>query len=216
VFKNRCDAGRRLAKALEPYAGARAVVLAIPKGGIEVGYEVARHLGAEFSIVVSRKLPFEDNPESGYGAVAEDGSVFLHEELAKFVPEDQIQRSIQAQQREIERRIAVLRKGRPLPDLAGRTVILVDDGVAVGSTMRASIRCCKNRGAAKTIVAAPVSSRAFYRAIKSEVDEAVVLETPGFFRAVADVYARWYDVSDDEAVRMLERFERERGGAAGS
>jgi putative phosphoribosyl transferase len=112
------------------------------------------------------------------------------------------------QKDEIRRRIAVLRKGRPLPDVQGKTVVLVDDGIAVSSTMRASILFCKNQGARKIVVGAPVSSEEVKAAIGELVDEIVVLETPTGFRAVAQAYLEWHDVSDEEAMAAIEAWER--------
>ncbi|MGC9349848.1 MAG: phosphoribosyltransferase family protein, partial [Anaerolineae bacterium] len=110
------------------------------------------------------------------------------------------------QREEIERRIEVLRKGEPLPEIGGRTVILVDDGIAMGSTMRASIRLCKHRGAAKIVVAAPVAGEQIVRDLRRLVDEVVVVETPAYFRAVAQVYRDWYDVPDTEVLEIMARW----------
>ncbi|MBD3309385.1 phosphoribosyltransferase [candidate division KSB3 bacterium] len=206
MFQDRTDAGQRLAQALQPYQDTNALVLAIPKGGIEVGYQVAEALGAEFSIIITRKLPFPQNPEAGFGAIAEDGSTFLVDFAAHELPQTTIHRIIEEQQQEIARRREVLRGDVPLPPIKGRTVILVDDGIAMGSTMRASISLCQRHRAAKIVVAAPVAGVRVLREIKQLVDEVVVLETPPFFRAVAQVYAKWYDVSDQEAVELLNRW----------
>jgi predicted phosphoribosyltransferase len=116
---------------------------------VEVAYEVAKSLRADLSILVSRKLPYPHNPEAGFGAVAEDGSVFVFEESKKWLSTEAIQRSMEEQKEEIKRRIIVLRGGSQLPEINGRLVILVDDGIAMGSTMRAGIMLCRNRGAKK-------------------------------------------------------------------
>jgi predicted phosphoribosyltransferase len=203
MFIDRADAGRKLAVALEKYRDRNALILAIPKGGVQVGYEIAAHLHAEFSIVITRKLPFPDIPESGFGAIAEDGSLFLAEPVESIFPQDVFDVIVQQQRDEILRRIRVLRKGKPLPELRDRTVILVDDGIAVGSTMRASIRICRNQRAKTVVVAAPVSSRTVKNQIAAEVDDIIVLETPPGFRAVADAYRNWYDVSDEETIQIL-------------
>ncbi|MEW6360410.1 MAG: phosphoribosyltransferase [Planctomycetota bacterium] len=212
MFDDRSDAGRKLARALEKYKNKNAVVLAIPRGGVEVGYHVAKHLNADLSLIVARKLPFPDNPESGFGAVAEDGSAFLYRRMDWRMPEEVVERIKRDQQKEVQRRIAVLRGGRPLPDLKGRTVILVDDGIAMGSTMRASILLCKNKGAGKIVVAAPVSGDIVAKEIAEDVDDVVILETPRFFRAVAQVYRNWYDVPDDEVIAILEKWRAEHTG----
>ena len=204
MFDDRRDAGRQLAKALADYQDKDVVVLAIPRGGVEVGYQVARALDADFSLVVVRKLPFPDNPEAGFGAIAEDGSTVIIERATYGLFRESIERIIEFQREEIERRVQVLRGGDPLPDLKGKTVILVDDGIAMGSTMRAAIKLCENQGAGRIVVAVPVTGERVAQEIGARVDEIVVLEKPPFFRAVAQVYRNWYDVSDREVLHIME------------
>jgi predicted phosphoribosyltransferase len=184
MFKDRKDAGEHLARVLREYRGRDVLVLAIPRGGVRVGFEVARYLGAEFSLIVTRKLPYPTQPEAGFGAIAAE------------------------QRAEISRRIEVLRKGRPLPRIEGRTVILVDDGIAGGSTIRASIEMLKRSGAEHLVVAAPVAGEDRKTEIGNLVDDIVVLETPPFFRAVAQVYKNWYDVPDEEVLEIMEEWAR--------
>jgi putative phosphoribosyl transferase len=205
VFRDRSDAGERLARELLKYKGRNVLVLAIPRGGVEVGCKVAEYLQVPFSLMVTRKLPFPDNPEAGFGAVAEDGSVFIFRNAAMWLSQEQIDRIVSEQIAEVRRRIELLRGGRPLPEIAGRTVILVDDGLAMGSTMRASIMLCRKKGAARIVVAVPVAGREVARDIGDMADEIVVLETPANFRAVAQVYMNWYDVSDAEVLRIMEK-----------
>jgi len=205
-FKDRKDAGEKLARALEKYKGQNTLVLAIPRGGVEVGYRVAQYLNAGFSILVSRKLPFPDNPEAGFGAIAEDGSTFLFEHAALWLSKETMAKIIAQQKREIQRRIAALRKGQPLPEIAGQVVILVDDGLAMGSTMRAAINLCKKKKARKIIVAVPVSGEDVAEEIGEIVDELTVLAKPAFFRAVAQAYMNWYDVSDQEVIEIMEKW----------
>jgi len=203
MFRDRRDAGQKLARALSKYRNRGVLVLAIPRGGAEVGFEVAKHLNAEFSLIVSRKLPFPDNPESGFGAIAEDGSTFIYKDAVGRVPEAAVQRIARDQRREIARRIEVLRGGAPLPPMEGRTVILVDDGIAMGSTMRASIMLCKKRGAKKIVVAAPVAGADVAGEIRRIVDEVVILEIPRFFQAVAQVYRNWCDLTDEDVCDIV-------------
>jgi len=207
MFEDRKDAGEKLAKALKKYKDKNTLVLAIPRGGVEVGYQVAKYLNASFSILVTRKLPYPDNPETGFGAIAEDGSTFIYRNAVRLLPEGMIDEIIREQKQEIRRRVAVLRKSRPLPALVNRTVILVDDGIAMGSTMRASIILCKNKGAGKIVVAVPVAGERSVAEIGEMVDEIVVLEEPTFFRAVAQVYRHWHDVSDREVIEILKRWQ---------
>jgi putative phosphoribosyl transferase len=214
IFKDRKDAGARLARALADYRNQNVLVLAIPRGGVEVGYEVARYLDSDFSIVVTRKLPFPDNPEAGFGAIAEDGSRFIFRDAARSLPPPVVERIVEQQQGEIKRRIRVLRGGGPLPEIADRTVILVDDGIAMGSTMRASIQLCKKQGAGKIVVATPVAGQRVAQEIEAMVDRVVVLTKPAYFRAVAQVYQDWYDVPDAEVLEIMEQWRKER--ASGS
>ena len=209
MFQDRTDAGKQLAQALEGYGDDHVLVLAIPRGGAELGYQVAKHLDAEFSILVSRKLPFPDNPEAGFGAMAEDGSRFIHKDAARYLPAPTIERIVEDQKDEIERRIRALRGGGPLPEIENRTVILVDDGIAMGSTMRASIQSCKNRNAGQIVVAVPVASPRVAREIEQLVDDLIVLETPPSFRAIAQVYEHWHDVSDEEVLEIMETWREE-------
>jgi putative phosphoribosyl transferase len=206
MFEDRKDAGRQLAGALEQYRGRNVLVLAIPRGGVEVGYEIARALDAELAVAIVRKLPFPDEPEAGFGAIAEDGSVYMTP-YAELMPETVVESVLRAQRKEIERRVKVLRGGRPLPEIRGRTVILVDDGIAMGSTMRACISMCGNLGAAEIVVAVPVTGSDRAEEIGRLVDRAVVLETPPGFRAVAQAYRNWYDVPDEEVLDIMERYE---------
>ena len=206
MFENRRDAGIQLAKALEEYRGDSALVLAIPRGGVQVAYQVAAYLDAELSLIVSRKLPFPHNPESGFGAIAEDGSTFILEEARRAFPLKTINRIVGEQEQEISRRIEVLRGGDPLPEIDGRTVILVDDGIAMGSTMRVSIELCRKRDAERVVVAVPVAGPRVAREMRVLADKVVILEQPVLFRAVAQVYREWYDVSDKEVLEIMKRW----------
>jgi putative phosphoribosyl transferase len=210
MFKNRKDAGEKLAQALEKYRKENPVILAIPRGGVEVGLQVAAKLNADFSLIIARKLPFPDNPEAGFGAIAENGSTFIFENAYYWLAGETIEEIKQQQIAEIERRIQALRKGDPLPDISGRTVILIDDGIAMGSTMRAAIELCKNKKAGKIVVAVPVAGREVAEKLQEKVDELVVLEIPAYFRAVAQAYERWYDVSDEEVLDLLRESIREK------
>ncbi|MFO7915338.1 MAG: phosphoribosyltransferase family protein [Candidatus Krumholzibacteriales bacterium] len=209
MFRDRKDAGERLADALEKeYSGEDTVVLAIPRGGAEVGYRVANRLKSEFSLLISRKLPNPDNPETGFGAIAEGGEPIILRHAALHLSDEAINRIIAEQREEIERRIEVLREGNPLPDIKGKTVILVDDGLAMGSTMRAAIAACRKQNAGKVVVAVPVSGPRAASEIERLADGAVILEIPRFYRAVAQVYHDWYDVPDEEVLEVMESAEQ--------
>jgi len=210
MFFDRQDAGKQLAKELDQYQNNNALVLAIPRGGVPVAYEVAKRIEAELSLIIARKLPFPNNPEAGFGAIAEDGStVILRSAIVNLTP-DIIETIIEAQKEEIKRRIKILRGGKPLPNITERNVILVDDGIAMGSTMRASIKCCMKSNPTRLIVASPVGSPELARALdnKRGVDEVHILEQPRFFRSVAQVYKHWRDISDHEVIEILGHRER--------
>jgi len=215
VFRDRAEAGRKLARQLEQYRSAEPIVLAIPRGGVEVGIQVAGHLDAPLELLIVRKLPFPRNPEAGFGAVAEDGSTFLYPGAARRMPPSEMERVKEEQREEIRRRIEVLRKGRPLPDISGGTVILIDDGLAMGSTMRAAIGLCRGRGAARIVVGVPVAGARTASDIEDLADELHVVEMPPYFRAVAQVYRNWYDVPDSEVLELMERWRRSRNAPSG-
>lgn len=209
MFRNREDAGRRLAIALDAYRITNPLVLAIPRGGVEVAYQVADRLNAELAALVVRKLPLPRNPEAGFGAIAEDGSTFVFEHMAAALPEEVVGQIIETQKREVQRRIDVLRKGESLPNVADRTVILVDDGIAMGSTIRAGIKMCRNKRADQVIVAAPVASPSTVEQLDRLADDVVVVEQPQLFRAVAQVYENWYDVPDEEVIKIMDEYQRQ-------
>ncbi len=207
MFIDRSDAGKKLAKALEKYKNkSDVVVLAIPRGGVEVGLEVAKYLNAKFSMIICRKLPYPDNPESGFGAICEDKTAFINP-YAPYIPsQTQIYKIFQTQEEEIKRRIEVLRGNQPLPNLENKIVILVDDGIAMGSTMSAAVEMVKKQNPKKIVIATPVASKRSIEYFSKLVDEVVVLESPLNFYAVAQVYLNWYDVSDEEVLELLKRY----------
>lgn len=205
MFKDRKDAGQKLAAALQAYKSEEPLILAIPRGGVELGYEISRALDTDFSLLICRKLPFPHNTESGFGAIAEDGSLYINPSAASSVSDKEIQEIIAEQNHEIQRRIQTLRQGKTLPLIEGRTVILVDDGIAMGSTMHAAVELCKKAKAKKIIVAVPVAGRQTIETFSKMVDKVIVLESPVPFYAVAQVYENWYDVSDEEVLSFLHK-----------
>lgn len=204
VFTDRHDAGRRLAAALERYRGVPdVVVLGVPRGGVVVAEEVARLLGQPLDVVVTRKIGAPGNPEYAVGAVDADGHVF--EGILAGVPEGYLERAAAAEQAEIARRVAAYRAGRPALDVAGKTAILVDDGIATGLTLRAAVHYLKRQGAARVVVAAPVAAPDSAARLRGEADEVVVLDEPPGFSAVGQFYARFDQTSDDEVQALLRR-----------
>ena len=199
-FNDRKDAGIKLSRKLLKYKNKNAVVLAIPRGGVEVGYEVAKKLNAEFSLIITRKLPYPSDPEAGFGAVAEDGTLFIFEKTA--LDENTINEIILNQKKEAQRRVNLFRK-KPLPDLKGKTIIIADDGLAMGSTMTAAVRMCRKKGAQKIICAVPVSGRFAMELVKKEADEVFAVSMPADFYAVAQAYKNWHDVADSEVINIM-------------
>lgn len=212
MFEDRKEAAQELAGALQEYDGSDAIVLAIPKGGIELGYYVAQAINAaDLDVIVSRKLPSPGNPELGFGAVAEDGSIYLHPNVSCNYKQDMIDRIVSEQEEEIRLRIKKLRPDRALPELQGKTVIIVDDGIAMGVTMRASIEYCRHQKAGRIVVAVPVASPATAMEIATLVDDIVALEQPPFFMAVGQVYNDFHDVPYDEAIDFLNKWHKHQG-----
>ena len=209
MFQDRKDAALQLAKALEKYKDTGAIVLGIPRGGAETAYYVARHLHADFSLLVSRKLGHPSNPEYAVGAIAEDGSVYLNENAQAGITPEILDELKEKQQKEIARRIQALRHGEPLPNIKDKTVLLVDDGIATGSTVFAAIRMCRHKGAAKIVVAAPVSGKDKKQQLLQEADEVVVLLTPDLYYGVSQAYVYFRNLSDLEAVDFIERWKKE-------
>lgn len=210
MFRDRKDGGKQLAKALEKYQHQNALVLGIPRGGVETAYYVARHLHAEFSFIVSRKLGYPYNPEVAFGALAEDGSYFIFENSEKELSLVVIQSVVEKVKLEIQRRIEVLRGGKKLPQMKGRTVILVDDGIATGATLFAAINLCKNQKAGRIVVAAPIAGADMVDTLKSKVDEVVVLLTPEFYHAVSQGYQTFHNLEDDEVLEIMNQWKVEK------
>jgi putative phosphoribosyl transferase len=212
IFADRVEAGERLAVALARYKGADAVVLAIPRGGVIVGEAVARALGLPLDVVVPRKIGAPGNPELGLGAIAPGVRVldeWLIERLG--VTEEYLEREIEAEEREIERRERVYRAGRPPADVEGKVAIVVDDGVATGGTAIAALRWARAHGAARVVLAVPVAPPGSVPKLAREADEVVVLETPEPFFAVGEWYRRFDQTTDEEVIAALARVAQEVG-----
>jgi putative phosphoribosyl transferase len=208
MFWNRIDAGRRLAARLFQYKNRLDVtVLALPRGGVVIGYEIASALNAPLDVLIVRKLGFPGQPELAVGAVAETGSVVLNEGLMaeSRLSEEVLKPEIDRQKEEIEKRVAIYRAGRRLPDLNGITVILADDGVATGATIKAAISALKEQKPAKLVVALPVGPQETEEVLRQMVNEIICLETPLAFMAVSMHYLDFTQVSDSEVVDLLQR-----------
>lgn len=209
-FSDRQDAGRRLAKALEPYRGQDVVVLALPRGGVPVAAEVASALGAALDLVLVRKIGVPVQPELAMGAVA-DGPVPLvvrNEEVIALsgVTKAEFERVQQRELEEIARRRKRYLGDRPHPDLRGRVALVVDDGVATGATTVAALRVVRMQKPAKLVLAVPVAPTDTIARLRAEADEVVCLEDHRMFGAIGAFYADFNQVSDDEVTRTLARF----------
>lgn len=202
IFADRHDAGRRLAAALEHLRSCCPVVLGIPRGGVVVARIVADHLQAPIEAIVPRKLRAPFNPELAIGAVAEGGAVFLEAETPSADP-GYLEAEIAAQRREIARRVQAYRGDRPLPELGGRTAIVVDDGIATGATMVAALRAARALGPARLVAAVPVAPPEGIARLAKESDEVVCLLAPVPFYAVGQFYEDFTQVDDAQVAALL-------------
>lgn len=209
VFKDRSQAGKLLAKELLDYKGKDALVLALPRGGVPVGAEIARELSAELDIVIPRKIGAPGDPELAIGAVSARGMVIVNEDLVRAlgVSDDYIARAVAEVRCEIDRRMRLYRGDRQAPRVHGRTIILVDDGVATGYTMLAAIRGIREEGPGRLVVAVPVAPPDSVRNLEKAADEFIVLATPIPFFAVGQFYVAFEQVSDAEVREILETFQ---------
>jgi predicted phosphoribosyltransferase len=211
IFFNRAEAGRRLAEKLEKYAGRNdVIVLGLPRGGVPVAYEVAQRLSVPLDVFVVRKLGVPGFEELALGAIASGGVRVLNEDVVRALPNaDQLVESVTAREMaEVERREQTYRDGRPAPDLRGRVVILVDDGLATGATMRAAVAALRQLGAAKIVVAVPVGAAETCREFEHEVDETVCVIAPEWFQAVGQFYEDFSQTGDEEVRELLARTAR--------
>ena len=208
VFRDRLEAGDRLARRLEKYKKKECLILAIPSGGIPVGLKISQHLELPFDLVISRKIPIPGNPEAGFGAASFEGSLFLNEPLVRELrlTQEEIRELSIPVLEEIQHRNAIFRGGRSFPDLRGRIVIVVDDGLASGYTMMASLNFVKKRGPSRIVVAVPTAPESSIQLISAQVDELLCLNIRGgFFFAVADAYHEWHDLSEAEVMEFLKQ-----------
>jgi len=207
VFRDRREAGKLLARALAHYAGRKdVVVLGLPRGGMPVAAEVARALGAPLDVLIVRKLGAPGQEELAIGAIAEGGVRVLNRELVENLglTRWEIDELAQSEERELERRVQIYRGGRDSLPVADRTVIVIDDGIATGATMRAGLQSLRARGATLVVAAAPVGAADSVATLREDADEVVVLETPAWFRAVGQWYENFGQTTDEEVRACLE------------
>ena len=206
-FRDREKAGRLLAEQLREYVREAPWVLALPRGGVPVGYEVARALNAPLEVMIVRKLGVPWHPELGMGALAECGALYLNPEVLASVDlnNEEITKVIAEETRELQRRVQRYRGGRPLPDLKGRTVILVDDGLATGGTARAAVRALRGFGAQSIILAVPVAASQTAEELRKEVDVLVCVQEPSDLWAIGTWYEDFHQMSDEEVLVLLDQ-----------
>jgi putative phosphoribosyl transferase len=205
-FANRREAGVELASKLRQYAGRDdVVVLALPRGGVPVAFEVAKALDAQLDTFLVRKLGLPGHPELAMGAIASGGVRVLNEDVVRWygVPDRAIEAVARAEQAELERREREYRQGRPLIDVRGKTVILVDDGLATGSTMKAAVQAARRHGPAQVVVAVPVGAPASCEEFAGITDETVCARTPEPFSAVGQWYYDFSQTTDEEVRQLL-------------
>ena len=215
VFADRRDAGCKISPRLLPFANEEPIVFGLPRGGIPVAVEVARALRAPLDVLTVRKLGAPRNPELAVGAVAEDGAVVVDETLLRAVGMTQAQfdRTLARESRELRRRMERFRDGRPPIDVTGRTVIVVDDGLATGLTDLAAVRALRRRGAARIVVAVPVGSREAVALLLREADEVISHTIPEQLFGVGEWYDDFSAVSDEEVVALLAEARADRSSA---
>ena len=208
LFENRTDAGKQLAEALKRYQDSPdGIVLGLARGGVPVAYEVARKLGLPLDVLCPRKVGAPMNPEFAIGAITESGEGIFDEETIRRlgIPEEYLNAEVAREREKAKRRIEAYRKGGAPLNLEGKTVILVDDGLATGATMKAAIKSARSQGAAQIVAAFPVSPLETLREIEELADDLECLETPPFFQAVGQFYRDFSATTDQEVIDLLHR-----------
>lgn len=206
-FSDRKDAGKQLASALTDFSFKEGMVLAIPRGGVVVGYEIASALNFKLDVIVPRKIGAPDNPELAIGAVTEDGTMILDDSLIMYlgVSNDYIYQESERQKQEIRRRQNFYRQGVSEPEIKDKNVIVVDDGIATGYTMKAALASVRNRGAATLTVAIPVGPPSTIKELKYQADNIVCLYTPEYFQAIGQFYSDFSQTTDEEVIELLKK-----------
>lgn len=205
MFRDRTEAGEKLAEALAQYQGAdNVVVVALPRGGVVPGRIIADALSAPLDIVVPRKIGFPGNPEYAIGAITEHGESIFNEQERMRVDSAYLKETQEKEQQEAKRRLRVYREGMGERSFKGKTVIVVDDGVATGLTMQAAIASLKAQGAQKVVVAVPIGAPDSMATLRQQADDVVVLDEPQLFMAIGQFYREFPQVSDEEVLQLLQ------------
>jgi putative phosphoribosyl transferase len=212
IFSNRIEAGRKLATKLADFAGDKsAIVLASPRGGVVVGYEVAHKLGLPLDIIIPRKIGAPSNPELAIGAVTEDGTAILNDRLVGYlnVSQTYLKEESERQRQEIKRRLKLYRGSVPYPGLSNRSVIIVDDGVATGATIEAALASLRKKKAKMVVIAVPVGPRSTVGELEAKADRVVCLFAPEDFYAIGQFYEDFSQTTDEEVISLLKRVREE-------
>ncbi len=213
VFQDRKEAGRKLADKLAKYTDEKEIiVLALPRGGVAIGAEIAKKIGASLDVIITRKIHFPGEPEVAIGAIAENGKVALNDQIVKRynISQSYLDEEICRQKAEIERRLIAYRDRKKLAFIKDKIVILVDDGVATGFTIIAAINALKDEGIKKLIVAVPVSPQDTFLKLKNLVDEIICLETPEDFLAIGCFYYEFEQLTDEEVMQLIQNDKKNR------
>ena len=208
TFQDRNQAGIQLSAFLQDYQKDKnLLVLGLPRGGVQVAEGVAQALRAPLDVILLRKLPYPPQPELAIGAVAEDGSIFINQEFQNAVEQqpDSLDPIVREQMGVIRNRAKLYRPHRHAHEVRGKTVILVDDGIATGATMKVAIRAARSGGASRVVVAVPVAAPSSLQELEAEADEVVCLDAPKSFYAVGQAYENFDQVTDEEVCAILDR-----------
>ena len=207
LFRDRTEAGRKLAAALTEFKGEDLVILAIPRGGVVVAREVAKALGAPLDIVVTRKIEAPGEPEYALGAVTQEGDVIMDRQAAESLgaTKEYLDSQVKKKREEVNERMKKFRGDAPYPDLEGKVVIIVDDGIATGSSVGAAVMSVKKRKPKEIVVAVPVAPRDAVETLAADGNRVVCLETPGPFLAIGEFYGIFDQVDDEEVKLILDR-----------
>ncbi len=205
MFKDRRDAGNQLAAKLEKFKDSNPLILAIPRGGMVTAYPVIKKYGFEWDLIIPRKIGLPDNKEVAIGAVTPDGSYLLNQNYLKLttIPSDYLEQEIAHQLKEINRRLKTYKGSPSLSSAKGKTVIVIDDGIATGFTILAAIKSIKKQGARKIIIAIPVAPADTIEKLAKEVDEVICLAVPDYFYAVGQQYQEFDQTTDQEVIRLV-------------
>ena len=210
MFRDRLEAGERLAEVLSDYRGERVAVIAIPRGGVEVGYVIAERFDSPLEVTVPRKIGSPMDPELAVGAVAEDGTIYVEEDVVRMlgVREDWIRVEAERELQEVRRRLELYRGGKPLPELREYVVLLVDDGIATGATIIATARFLRKLNPRRLVIAAPVAPPEVLPKLSREADDVRCVETPTPFFAIGQFYQDFSQLDDSKVIEYLSKVRR--------